>query len=323
MSTSPTRGRLLDLHPAEGDIRAEVLAGLTATPKTLPAKLFYDERGSKLFERITELPEYYPTRTELGIMRRHVEAMTEAIGPRAAVIEYGSGDGQKSRLLIEHLIEPAAYIPVEISRTALLEAVERLHADYPRLPVMPVCADYTQQLDLPDEPGERLKRVVFFPGSTIGNFDPDDARAFLERSATLCGRGGGMLIGVDLVKDPAILHAAYDDARGVTAAFNHNLLRRINRELGGDFDPASFTHAPRWNAALSRMESHLRSDVSQTVHVADLAIDFAEGETIHTENSHKYTLAGFADFAAAAGWRVDRVWTDPDQWFSVQWLTVK
>jgi len=312
---------LLDLHPDDADVRDQVLAGLAASPKTLPAKLFYDERGSKLFNRITELPEYYPTRTELGIMRNAIDEMVEAVGPRAVVIEYGSGDGRKSRLLLDHLIDPAAYIPVEISRTELIEATARLRRDYPGLEVRPVCADYTQKLDLPDARGERLRRVVYFPGSTIGNFDPDDARAFLERSAEVCGPGGGMLIGVDLVKDPDVLRAAYDDARGVTAEFNYNLLRRINRELAGDFDVDAFTHAPRWNGRRSRMESHLRSDRVQTAHVAGLPFTFDRGETVHTENSYKYTFDSFSALASSAGWRVEKLWTDRDAWFSVQWLT--
>jgi len=323
MTPITTDIELLDLHPAAGDIRTEVLQGLRARPKTLPCKLFYDARGSELFERICQLDEYYPTRTEIGIMRRHIDGMAEAIGRRCALIEYGSGAGTKSRLLIEHLIDPAAYIPVEISRTALIESVKQLAENYPDLELLPVCADYTQQLELPDASGERRRRVVFFPGSTIGNFDHGGAEAFLRRSASMCGPGGGMLIGVDLKKDPAILQAAYDDRDGVTAEFNYNLLRRINRELGGTFDVSRFTHAPCWNERLGRMESHLRSDVDQTVEVAGERFDFAAGETIHTECSYKYDLDQFAAMAKRAGWRVERVWTDPRQWFSVQYLVAE
>jgi dimethylhistidine N-methyltransferase len=319
---APTR-ELIDLSPAAREVRAAVLDGLTGARKTLPCKLLYDERGSQWFERICDLDEYYPTRTELSIMRDHVHAMAEAIGPDAAVIEYGSGSSTKSRLLLEHLHAPAAYIPIEISRQILLESCRALRRAFAPLRVVPVCADYTKALRLPDLDVEPRRRVVYFPGSTIGNFHPHEAQAFLARSGRLVGDGGGMLLGVDLIKDRPTLEAAYDDREGVTAAFNLNLLHRINRELGAAIDVDRFEHRAVFNPEYHRVEMHLVSKVAQKLEIAGATIDFDAGESIHTECSYKYTLAEFATLAAGAGWAVRQVWTDAQEKFSVQWLARK
>ena len=299
----------------------EVLAGLSRARKTLPCKYLYDERGSALFERICELDEYYPTRTELAILAAYADEMAERLGARCLLVEYGSGSGRKTRLLLDHLCEPAGYVPIDISSEALGASARALAADYPELEVLPVCADYTEPLELPRPARPAARRGVFFPGSTIGNFTPLEAQRFLGRMARVAGVGGGMLIGVDLRKDRSVLEPAYDDALGVTAAFNRNLLARINRELGADFELDRFRHLARWNAAAGRVEMHLVSEVEQRVRVADAEFRFAAGETIHTENSYKYALDEFAALAVQAGLAVRRVWTDRDALFSVQYLT--
>ena len=312
---------LCDLSPERERFLSDVLEGLTRSAKTLPCKYFYDARGSALFDRICTLPEYYPTRTELAILRRHAGAMAAAIGPRCLLVEYGSGSSTKTRLLLDRLADPAAYVPVDISREHLLQSAAALAAHYPRLRVIPVCADFTRPFALPDVP-DAARAVGYFPGSTIGNFAPADARKFLADVAEQCGPGGALLIGVDLTKPRSVLEPAYDDARGVTAEFNRNLLRRANRELGADFDLAAFDHRAFWNASLGRVEMHLVSRRDQVVRIAGQAIPFAKGESIHTENSHKYELAGFAALSAAAGFTVERVWTDDAELFSVQLLRV-
>ena len=314
---------LRDLAPgAVARFRSDVLAGLSRPQKTLPCKYFYDERGSALFERICELDEYYPTRTELAILQAHVGEMAERIGARCLLVEYGSGSSRKTRLLLDRLRQPAAYVPIDISSDALRASARALAAAYPDLEVLPVCADYTEPLELPRPTRRPARRGVFFPGSTIGNFTPPEAQRFLGRMARVAGPGGAILIGVDLRKDRAVLELAYDDALGVTAAFNKNLLVRINRELGGDFDPARFRHLARWNAGDGRVEMHLVSEVEQRVRVAGSRIRVAAGETIHTENSYKYDLVQFSVLAAQAGLAVRCVWTDPAALFSVQYLTV-
>ena len=312
---------LCDLSPERERFLSDVLEGLARSAKTLPCKYFYDARGSALFDRICTLPEYYPTRTELAILRRHAGAMAAAIGPRCLLVEYGSGSSTKTRLLLDRLADPAAYVPVDISREHLLQSAAALAAHYPRLRVIPVCADFTRPFALPDVP-DAARAVGYFPGSTIGNFAPADARKFLADVAEQCGPGGALLIGVDLTKPRSVLEPAYDDARGVTAEFNRNLLRRANRELGADFDLAAFDHRAFWNASLGRVEMHLVSRRDQVVRIAGQAIPFAKGESIHTENSHKYELAGFAALAAAAGFTVERAWIDDAELFSVQLLRV-
>ncbi len=314
----------LELHdqtPGDDHFREEVLAGLRATPKLIPCKYFYDERGSHLFERICELDEYYPTRTELGIMEAHAGEMATRLGAGCLLIEFGSGSSRKTRLLLERLEDPAGYVPVDISRATLARAAEALARERPELPVLPVCADYTHRFELPPVPRPVKRRAVYFPGSTIGNFGPDEARGFLAEIAALVGPGGALLIGVDLRKAREILEPAYDDAQGVTAAFNLNLLERINRELGADFDLDRFAHRARWSEDRGRVEMHLVSRIDQTVRIDGVPVRFAAGETIHTENSYKYELGEFAKLAALAGFQVRRVWTDPRQLFSVQFLT--
>jgi dimethylhistidine N-methyltransferase len=313
---------LRDFGPARERLLSDALAGLLAPRKTLPCKYFYDERGSALFERICELDEYYPTRTELTILRARAGAMAAALGPDCLVLEYGSGSGVKTQLLLEHLERPVAYVPVDISREHLLRSAAALSARYPALPVLPVCADFTQPFALPRPPRPPRRRAAYFPGSTIGNFAPAEARKFLTQVAELCGPGGALLIGVDLKKSRAVLERAYDDALGVTAAFNANLLRRLNRELGADFQLDQFAHRAFWNEVEGRVEMHLVSRSAQEVRLAGRRVRFEAGETIHTENSYKYDLRGFASLARSAGFEVEQVWVDGAALFSVQALRV-
>ena len=308
-------------RPATDPFRADVLAGLSRPQKRLSAKYFYDAAGSQLFDRITELDEYYPTRTELGIMHKHAVAMAGCCGPRCLLIELGAGSLVKVRLLLDRLDRPAGFVPVDVSGDHLADAARQLALDYPELPIAPVVADFTGDFPLPALPSAR--RVVYFPGSTLGNFEPADADALLRRTAALVGPGGGLLLGVDLRKDVAVLECAYDDAAGVTAAFNLNLLTRMNRELDADFDPDGFEHRAFYNPARSRVEMHLRSRVAQRVSVGGVAFDFRAGETIHTENSHKYDVRELTARALACGWRVEAVWTDPRDYFAVLSLVVE
>jgi dimethylhistidine N-methyltransferase len=299
--------------------RADVLAGLSRPRKRLPAKYFYDAAGSRLFDAITELPEYYPTRTEIGILRARAGAMARRCGPQCLLVELGAGSLTKVRLLVDRLDRPAGYVPVDVSGDHLRAAAAALADDYPVLAVAPVVADFTRPFAPPDVPAAR--RVVFFPGSTIGNFDPPEADALLRRVARLAGPGGGLLLGVDLRKDVAVLEAAYNDAAGVTAAFNRNLLVRINRELGADFDPDAFRHVAFYDRERSRIEMHLVSDTAQRVRVCGSTFEFRPGESIHTENSYKYDVAEFADRAAGCGLRLDESWTDARNDFAVLYLT--
>jgi dimethylhistidine N-methyltransferase len=303
---------------AAADFLADVLHGLTRPRKELPCKYFYDDAGSQLFDRICDLEEYYPTRCERAILERHAPEMAARFGPRCALFEYGSGSSVKTRLLLDALVDPDAYLPVDISAAHLHESARRLRRDYPGLRVLPLVADFTRPFDLPALPDAR-RRVVFFSGSTIGNFGPVEAVALLRGIAAVCGADGGLLIGVDLKKDRAILEPAYDDRLGVTAAFNLNLLARINRELGADFDLASFRHRAVWNARHGRIEMYLVSTATQTAHVAGRAIPFAAGEPICTEYSYKWDLEGFSSLAARAGLAVQRVWLDPAGLYSVQY----
>jgi dimethylhistidine N-methyltransferase len=314
--------QLADFAPELGSFRDEVLCGLGKPQKELPSKFLYDERGSQLFQQISALDEYYLTRTELGIMRDHAGAMAEALGPRCLLIEYGSGTSTKTRLLLNHLQAPAAYVPIDISKEHLMQAACALAEAYPDLEVLPVCADYTTDFALPTPGAPVARRVVYYPGSTIGNFDREPALRFLQHIARVCGPGGGLLIGVDLSKDPVKLHHAYNDWEGVTAAFNLNLLARINRELGADFPLDRFRHYAFYNPREGRVEMHLVSLASQTVHVGETAFSFEVGESIWTESSYKYRLVDFADMAGAAGFAVGHVWTDPQGLFSVHYLTV-
>lgn len=292
----------------------DVLAGLSQANKTLPCKYFYDATGSRLFDAICELEEYYPTRTELSILQADAPAIAAAIGPGRALVEYGSGSSVKTRLLLDRLVEPAGYVPVDVSREHLLAAAAAIAADYPGLRVTPVCADFTRPFALP--PGLAGRPVVYFPGSTIGNFEPAGARALLRQIAALPGCAGAV-VGIDLQKPVAVLEAAYNDARGVTAAFNLNLLARINRELGADFALDRFVHRAHYDTRHHRVEMRLVSRFDQEVRIADRAFTFAAGEAILTEMSHKYTLDGFADMALESGLRRERAWTDADRRFAV------
>jgi L-histidine Nalpha-methyltransferase len=313
---------LCDYGPERDCFQRDVCEGLARVQKTLPCKYLYDARGSALFDRICELDEYYPTRTELGILRRHADAMAAALGPRCLLIEYGSGSSVKTDLLRERLESPAAYVPVDISREHLLRAAAALAARHRRLRVLPVCADFIRPFAVP-RVARAARRVAYFPGSTIGNFGPAEARKFLTQVAEQCGPGGALLIGVDLRKSRAILEPAYDDALGVTAEFNRNLLHRINRELGADFDVSAFDHRAFWNRNEGRIEMHLVSRRDQVVALAGRRFTFARGETIHTESSYKYELEDFGALARSAGFEVDRVWTDAGRFFSVQLLRVR
>jgi dimethylhistidine N-methyltransferase len=315
-----TQIELYDCKPGQERFRAEVLSGLRKSQKELPSKYFYDEEGSRLFGRICTLDEYYIPRTEAVIMEGHIEEMVELLGPRVLLVEYGSGDCAKVRVLLDHLHDPVAYVPIDISGEQLLRVAKELASNYPRLEVLPVCADYTSSFQLPISRRRSDRVVVYFPGSTIGNFDPIPAKNFLEHIARVCGLGGALLIGVDLKKDPAVLHRAYNDRDGVTAAFNLNLLRRINRELDCDFELEWFQHYAFYNPWKGRIEMHLVSLREQTVHLDNAAIHFGKGERIWTESSYKFSLDEFEQMAATAGFKVEQVWTDDQQWFGIQYL---
>ena len=304
-----------DVLPPQTNVRDEVLAGLTAPDKTISPKFFYDARGSRLFEAITRTPEYYPTRTEIALMREFGADMAAAIGPDTVLIELGSGSSVKIRLLLEAL-RPHLYVPVDISREFLLQSAERLVGEYPWLDVHVVCLDFTQPFSLP-LPTTGHRRLAFFPGSSIGNFTPEEAQRFLEQVRDLVGEDGALLIGVDLQKDETVLDAAYNDAEGWTEAFNLNALLHLNRLLNGNFDPNRFRHIAYYDAGRHRIEMHLEARVSHRVQLAGQEIDFRAGERIHTENSYKYTRGSFEDLAATAGFSVDAFWTDDKQYFGV------
>jgi dimethylhistidine N-methyltransferase len=303
---------------------AEVIDALRRTPKTLPPKLFYDERGARLFDRICGLDEYYLTRTELAIMRAHAGEMAALAGAGCVLVEYGSGEALKIRLLLDELREPAAYVPIDISAEQLARVARALAADYPGLVVRPLAADYTAPLALPPLPAQAqsARRVAYFPGSTIGNFHPPEAVTFLRGVGRVCGEGGALLLGVDLRKDPAVLHAAYNDAEGVTAAFNHNMLARLNRELGATFDAERFRHYAYYNPVAGRVEMHLVSLEAQIVNVGGERVSFDRGESIWTESSYKYSPCELETLASRAGFEIVRTWTDPDAWFCVLYLEV-
>ncbi len=299
--------------------REDVIAGLSLPQKALPPKYFYDARGSRLFEAICRLKEYYPTRSELALTRAHLGAIARFAGHGCTLIEYGSGEGRKSRLLIEAL-RPAAYIPVDISQDALRAAAAKLRHRFSWLDIRPVHGDFSQPLKIPVAEG-RARRVVYFPGSTIGNLTPEEAQAFLRMTRGQVGPQGAMLVGVDLKKDANLLHAAYNDAKGVTAAFNLNLLARINRELGADFDLRRFRHYAFYNAALGRIEMHLVSLARQAVNIGNYRFAFEAGESIHTENSYKYSVEEFRALARRAGFKGEKVWLDPRGLFALHGLT--
>lgn len=315
----PPAPSFVDLQPSAGSFLEDVLQGLGSTPKAISPKYFYDARGSELFEAICGLPEYYPTRTELALTRDCAADIAAAVGAGCLLIEFGSGASLKTGLLLRTL-HPAAYVPVDIAADALKAAATRVAQQFPDLPVVAVCADYMQPLEVPALKDIAAPRLIYFPGSTIGNLTPAEALEFLRRARELAGRGGAMLVGVDLKKDPQRLHAAYNDAQGVTAEFNLNLLRRINRELGADFDPGLFRHVAFYDAAAGRIEMHLESRVGQTVTVAGQRFVFAAGERLHTENSCKYSVAEFQRLAQSAGYAAEKVWVDGEALFSLHLL---
>jgi dimethylhistidine N-methyltransferase len=307
---------------ATNEFAADVLAGLTAMPKRLSPKYFYDRVGSELFERITELPEYYLTRCDVGILTEHAEDIAKLIPKGAALIEFGSGSSAKTRILLSRAKSLSAYVPVDISAEFLHQQTDTLRREYSSVAMVPVIADFAKPFQLPPAV-EKRPRVGFFPGSTIGNFEPHEAARVLHTAARVLGKAAVFVVGVDLVKDTRILQKAYNDAAGITARFNLNLLARINRELGGNFDLASFEHHAFFNRERSRIEMHLASLKRQRVRVLGECIDFRAGETIHTENSYKYSVDSFRALARGAGWTPTAVWTDPKEYFSVHVLRLR
>ena len=318
-----TTVQVIDSPDRLKSFRDDVFEGLSREQKELPCKYFYDNRGSELFNTICSLDEYYPTRTETALLQAHGREMADLIGPGVCLIEFGCGSLLKTRLLLDALRSPAAFVPIDISADHLLQSSAALAADYPDLEVLPVVADFTRPVKLPDKARKASEnRIGFFPGSTIGNFDHAGAADFLATVADMVGGGGALLLGSDLKKDEDILVRAYDDAQGVTAAFNRNVLERINRELGGCFDIETFRHRALYNGAEGRIELHLVSEKDQTVTVHDRDFTFTKGETIHTENSCKYHVEEFSSLAAGAGFRSARTWVDGDGLFSLHYLTL-
>jgi dimethylhistidine N-methyltransferase len=297
--------------------RADVLRGLASAPKRIPSKYFYDKRGSELFDRICELEEYYVTRCELAIMRSHAREMAASLGDSLRLVELGSGSSIKTRLLLDHLDSPAAYIPIDVSGQHLEESCADLRCEFPEIEVLPLCADFTNRVTLPTPPTPQRATAVYFPGSTLGNFEWHNAGLLLENIHGMCGVGGSLLLGIDLRKDPRVVHAAYNDREGVTAAFNLNLLYRVNRELDADFDPDAFAHRAVYNERLGRIESSLVSQRRQMASVAGQEFGFEKGESIYTEYSYKYSIPEFARFASGRGFKLQRQWTDHDNYFAV------
>lgn len=307
-----------DVETFQTDFKRDVLDGLQKKQKSLPSKYFYDERGSELFEEICELDEYYLTDTEIEILQTYIGEITDAVGSNSLIIEFGSGSSTKTRLLLEELENVAGYVPVDISRDFLLEEAEKLREEFPELDIKPIAADYTKPFKI-DSNGHVERRVIFYPGSTIGNFTPNRAKQFLIHSADLLQKSGGLLIGVDLKKDPEILRKAYNDSKGVTAEFNKNLLRRINRELDADFDLEQFQHRAFYNEEEGRVEMYLVSLDDQVVTVADEKIDFKKGEMIHTENSYKYSPEEFEELLSE-GYDLKVTWKDSNDLFAVYYF---
>ena len=300
---------------------SEIVAGLSAVQKQISPKYFYDERGSQLFDEITRLPEYYLTNTELDIMRDNIDEIVAMVGKQASLIEFGSGSSLKTRVLLEHLSELAAYVPVDISEEHLHASADEIRSEFPHVDILPVVADFTRQFDLPTPMVMPVRNVVYFPGSTIGNFEHDMAMELLRVMHLEAGENGALLIGVDLQKDPQVIEDAYNDSAGVTAEFNLNMLEHLNRDYGANFDVNEYTHSANYDEDKGRVVIELVSQTDQVVEVADTAFDIADGEAILTEYSHKYTLDGFEAMANAAGFEVAKVWTDTEQLFSVQFLT--
>ena len=320
MNAATSQIVITDLHPSPDDILGDVLAGLAGRPKRLPSKYFYDRRGSELFEAITRQPEYYLTRVELALLEESGSEIAEAVGRHAHVVEYGSGSGRKTRLLLDALVDPVAYTPVEISLSALQASVERLDREFDKVEVLPVCADFTQPLPLPGPARAAACVLLVFPGSPLGNLTRDEAVRLLRAMRETMGSNGSALIGIDLQKSPELIEAAYNDAAGVTAEFTLNLLARLNREIGSDFDLDAFVHRAVYEPGAGRIETFLDSLSAQVVRVQDRQFSFAAGEAMHVEYSHKYTDSGFAELAARAGLEVTRSWNDPRDWFGLRLL---
>lgn len=311
-----------DHAPTSISILKEVLAGLSKSQKSLPPKLLYDKRGSEIFEKICLLKEYYPTRAETEILKTFSSEIAQMIGQDSLIVEPGSGAGDKIRYLLPHLIHPKAYVPIEISKDILLRMTDELHHEFPQLKVVPVCADFNQELDLPISlNSNNIKRVVFFPGSTIGNLEPLEALHFLKKIGKLVGPGGGLVIGVDLKKDPEIFKMAYDDPHGVTSDFNLNLLERLNREVAADFDINNFTHEAVYDEGQGKIEMHLVSKISQLVRVNQTVFRFQQGETIHTESSYKYSVEEFVELCAKARFSIKKCWKDSQNLFCVYYFS--
>ena len=307
-------------RPPASELLEVARHGLALKPKRLPSWLFYDERGSALFEQICEQPEYYLTRCEIALMEEHAGDIADSLGGDVRLVEYGSGSGRKTRMLLRHLHQPVSYVPVEISPEPLLQSVQHLAREFPQLPLQPLCADFSRPLRLPIPPRAPRRTVLYFPGSTIGNFEAHDAVALLRKMRNEMGDAGGLLVGVDLKKDPAVIEAAYNDAAGVTAEFTLNMLARLNREIGSDFDLAAFAHRARYNPMAGRIETQLVSRREQQVAIGRHKVRFGVDEAIQVEYSCKYSLEDFAALADKAGLAVQRVWTDPQRMFSVQYL---
>lgn len=303
------------------DFRRDVLAGLSRHEKTLPCKYLYDDEGARLFEEICKLEEYYPTRTELGILERNIGEIASLVGPRCRIIELGSGGGVKTQLLLEHLDHPAVYMPIDVSCSQLQEFAAKIAREHPAIEIHPICADYSSEFDMPDPSATAHSTLVFFPGSTIANLEPDDAIHFLRRISQHCGPDCGLLVGVDLKKSPAILNPAYNDSHGITAKFNLNLLTRVNRELDANFNCEQFRHNAFYDEITGRIEMHLISRRWQVVSVSGVPFSFRPGESIITEHSYKYTPNDFTRLTASAGLKASHCWTDDQNWFSVQYLT--
>jgi len=312
---------IIDYHPKLGRIEEDVIAGLSKPQKELPPKLFYDLEGSELFEEITQLEEYYPTRCEIAILDAMASEFAGIAGVHVALIELGSGSSRKTRIILDALRGHCTYVPVDISKEFLRLSADSINRDYPEVDVVAICADYTRPFEIPHTETFE-KRIVFFPGSNIGNMIPARAEAFLRSFHEFLEPGDGALIGVDLRKDEAILNAAYNDSKGVTAEFNLNILRRLNREIGANFALDRFEHHAYFDDQLGRVEMHLRSLEDQVVEVAGSRFELRKGETIHTENSCKYTVEGFRELASRAGFTPQKVWTDPDQMFSEHYLEI-
>ena len=311
---------LLDYKPSLGDFRREILDGLGKPQKTTPPKYFYDDRGSALFEDICKLDEYYIPRTEISILRDNIRGICDVVGPGVQLIEYGCGNCSKTGMLLDNLADIAAYVPIDISREQLLDVSRRMAVEHGGMEILPVCADYTSNFKLPASRRPCNRSVVYFPGSSFGNLHPGEGHRFLCQVRNVCGPHGGILIGLDLKKDPVVLHRAYNDDEGATADFNFNILERINRELTGDFRRTNFEHYAFYNPRKGRVEMHLVSLKDQTAFVDGIPVHFARGESIWTESSYKYTIRQFEAMAGQSGFRVEHVWTDPEQWFAIFYL---